>query len=810
MKLTKFVLLLLVLGLTLAACGGGESDAPTPVPTSAPAESADKPAEAAPTPAAESAEAEPAPPAQTIPTVRDIAQLLDLRTFARPADASELYDPATVGTLNLQTTLDVPAVAQFYRDELGKAGWQEDAAAGYADDTSAALFFTKDGYALSMSAVASGDSTSVTVLHHGNLDLAALPQTDDAEVIVPGPPLFMFTSAAGVADVARELRTELAAQGWREYSQPNSAAADDPNMQTRNFLQNGLSLSAYVATAPAQGGKTSVQYTVSVLPLDLPLSADADSVELNATQLYLKYKSAESIENLVEVVRQGMTGAGWSELPDSAALDNTTGSLLFFADEADKLALMAEILPAADGGGTTVTLSPGGSPGTLPTASESDSMPADSDTDQPAASSEMPAVPLPADAQDPVYDPDSAEIVFTSATKMADLVDFFRAELSALGWQEDTDFAVTSDTFSSIDFNQGDESITLTLIDFAGQVDGSLDLSSAPSLAGSPASGGTESADSGDSGDSAPPADAPTFTINDWPTPPEATEVKLSGETLSYKINTPLADVAEFYRPTFEQMELGTSCLDDVADYSSMSCSSSNGYVSLNFFAFEGFDNTEVEINFTNSYYPVEGGAVDGDSGELTAEDKDGLPVPSDNTGYSSESTEFSRKLTTTSPSDVATLTEFYQTELTALGWTEGDTTEADGATTVNYTGPDGVLGLTLKPAGDETEITLTAKNPAAAKEAGILPPAGQARLYLANMAGEPVTVTVDGQTIEVETDAGMDSPDNAPKLDIKPGSYQVTVKVGSATTSSEVTVGPDETWGLLLDAQGALPLQIY
>ncbi|MCG3210419.1 MAG: hypothetical protein FOGNACKC_04050 [Anaerolineae bacterium] len=425
--------------------------------------------------------------------------------------------------------------------------------------------------------------------------------------------------------------------------------------------------------------------------------------------------------------------------------------------------------------------------------------------DQATAGSDIPPLPLPTDAEDVTFDAASSEITFSSATKMADLLDFYRSELAALGWQEDKDFALVSDTFSSVDFKQGEESITVTLIDFSGSVEGTLDLSYAPSLAGNAP---TESGSGGEAG--GPPPGAPTFTINDWPTPPGATEVSLSGETLSYKIDLPLVDLAEFYRATFELMDFGTSCLDGAADYTSMSCSSSNGDLSLNFFAFEGFDNTEVEINFTNYNYPVDGGAAGGEPGQLTAEDQDGLPLPSDNNGYSSEGTEFSRKLTATSPSDVATLLDFYQSELATRGWTPGDTSEAGGATTVNYSGADGNLVLTLKPSGSETEITLVSKNPAAAKAAGILPPAGQARLYLANLAGEAVTVTINGQTLQVEADAGMTSPDDAPKLDIKPGSYTVTIKVGSATTTSDVTVGADETWGLLLDAQGALPAQIY
>ena len=293
--------------------------------------------------------------------------------------------------------------------------------------------------------------------------------------------------------------------------------------------------------------------------------------------------------------------------------------------------------------------------------------------------------------------------------------------------------------------------------------------------------------------------------------PPEATEVNLSGETLSYKIALPLADVADFYRPTYELMELDTGCLDTAAEYTSMSCSLSNGNFSLNFFAYESLDNqTEVEISFTNYNYPADGAESGGTSGELTAEEQDGLPLPSDHTGYSDENGDFSRRLTVTSPSDVPTLSDFYQAELPAYGWGLDELTQAGDSATLTFSGSDGKLTVTIKPSGDETEVLLVNKNSAAAAAAGILPLAGQARIYLVNFSDKVLTVVINDQTIQMPAGTGMESPDKAPKLDLKPNSYQVTTKAGSSSVTDEISVGPDETWTLLLGPEGAAPLQMY
>ncbi|GAB4455681.1 MAG: hypothetical protein Kow0031_37240 [Anaerolineae bacterium] len=800
---TKFTLtVLLVVAWLLAACGGDSA------PAAPPAE--DAPAQAEPAaPPADSAEVAPAeaPALDGVPaaTVARVAALLNLRSLALPEGAAQQGQPE-VGSVTVEAPLPVKDAVDYYRGLMSGQGWQE-AEGGYADETAAALYFTKDGFALSLTASEMGDGRSgITLLHHGNINPNTLPQTADAETGFAAPNMFMFFSPTAVADVARLVRTELAARGWREYTRPDTLSADDPNSQIRTFVQNGLELTAYISTAPAQDNKTAVQYTLLLLPLDLPLEPGADAVELEKNPPYLRYHTAAAPEAVADFYRQQMTGLGWEEVADSA-IETAEQTTLYFADTAGELALQLLLVP--DNNRTNVTLlAPSAAPladsGDDTAESDSGEM-AEVETDA-APAGGIPAVPLPDDAAGVNFDPDTGEVTFTSATDLADLAEFYRQEMTALGWEEDTFLSMESESFASLDFAQGDETVTFIAFDIAGSIEATLDVSSAPSLSGMPA---------GESGDDAgiaaePPADAPTTTINDWPVPPDATEVDLSGETLKYKVAMPLADLVEFYRPTFEELGLGTSCLDNAAEYTSISCSSSDGYVTLNFFAFEGFDDTEVEINFSNSYYPVDGGASGGDSGELRAEEQDGLPMPSDNSGYGDESTEYSRRLTVTSPSDIPTLLAFYQTELAALGWQEEDSTTDGDATVVTFSGPDGNLTLTLRPSGGETEAVLASKNPAAAEAAGVLPPAGQARLFLVNFAEEGITVTVNNQKIDVAAGAGMDSPDTAPSVDLPPGSYTVSFAIGGQSFSDSVEVGPDEAWGLLLDAQGLLPLQIY
>lgn len=405
----------------------------------------------------------------------------------------------------------------------------------------------------------------------------------------------------------------------------------------------------------------------------------------------------------------------------------------------------------------------------------------------------LPDVPLPDDAQDVSYE--FQELLFSSPSDVATLLAFYRTTLTNDDWQEQTDSALVSDSLAFTNFDRDGETIGVTIIASDGASQATIDLRSAPSLAGYTAS--LEVA--GSSG----------YTIADWPTPPDATEVDVSGDTLTFHSALSLVELAEFYRPTFELMELGASCLDDVAEYTSISCSYGNGDITVNFFAFEGFDDSEVEIEFTN--YALESPTDSGSAGtgELGVTEEDGLPLPDDYMGYSSESGEYRRVLTTTSPSDVDTLVTFFETELGARGWTLDDSNQTDTTTTLTFSGAEGELIVTLQ-SGDTTDIVLTTKNRDAAEAAGILPPAGQARVYLINFSEDVLSVTIDGQTFDLAPGAGMESIDDATSMDLAPGTYDVTITVGGESTTDTITVGADETWDVLLDVQGPLALQMF
>ena len=176
-------------------------------------------------------------------TVMEAAQAFDLQTLPTPEEL-EWLDRQSATQISYNTPLGVADLVEMYRTALTTADWIEESDQTQITAEYATLLFTKTNFLLSLSLTGSGGETMVQIINHGNIDLRALPQMVDAEVIAAFPQILIYVSPIGVAEVADFTRQELTAQGWAEYTRPNTAMADDPDHRLLTFIQNGLTLSA--------------------------------------------------------------------------------------------------------------------------------------------------------------------------------------------------------------------------------------------------------------------------------------------------------------------------------------------------------------------------------------------------------------------------------------------------------------------------------------------------------------------------------------------------------------------------------------
>ena len=481
---TLMLLLVSILIVGLTACGSqSESESPSATTAgekAAEGTEADTPAETG--DAVEGPEEEIEVREAT--TVMAAAKMIDLQKLPLPDEAELMGDPEP-GSLRYRAPIEVAAVVDLYRSALTDQDWQEDVEAGHIDKASTALFFKKEDFNLSLSASDMGEGkTMVSLTNHGNIDLRALPQMADAEDVYYFPSSLGYFSATDVAGVADFTRQELAARGWHEYTRPNTAMANDPERQSFTLIQNGLELSVSVGVAPAQGGKTAVQYSISLLPLDLPVPDDATGLELDKflLTLSLSYTTPADFETLFEYYSQEMTALGWVVISDLGIMTPERATLFFGNENVPPHTLVLDLVPFE--GQTLATLrnydvdelteltSPGASSQTEETPQMG------------SAAGEIPAIPIPAEAADVAYDADLGEITYTTLSDAETVTEFYRQSLPADGWQADEDSVMANDVFVDITFERGEESINISSKDVSVPTRVTVNLRYAPSLTG--------------------------------------------------------------------------------------------------------------------------------------------------------------------------------------------------------------------------------------------------------------------------------------------------------------------------------------
>jgi hypothetical protein len=197
---------------------------------------------------------------------------------------------------------------------------------------------------------------------------------------------------------------------------------------------------------------------------------------------------------------------------------------------------------------------------------------------------------------------------------------------------------------------------------------------------------------------------------------------------------------------------------------------------------------------------------------DLVAEESGGLPVPKRHTMSEGTKSTFRRELKANVPLGLNDVLGFYRRELGKLNWKEeaaGAVVAADHVNLV-YTSPDGPAILTLGRKDGETTVNLAVRDPGAAKKAGVMPKAGQAKVLVSNLTEADAVLTINKQTFKTAAGAGTKAPDG-PMLDLAPGKYKVSSRLaGKPAHEDEIEVFADQTWGLLIGPGGVLPLQVY
>jgi hypothetical protein len=198
-----------------------------------------------------------------------------------------------------------------------------------------------------------GDGTAhVQIVNHGAYDVRQVPKPPDATKSFDSPAHAMYDTAQSVEAAASAVAKLLGDHGWQEYAPLASQRAQSPEHQQRTFRQRGANLSVSVRVAPAQAGKTVIEYQLTALSHELPAPADAVDLEFDDAKGELTCHLPRNPEAAANEFRKLFAAAGLTETPSEKPTDKQI-TLRFVAKNED---VTMVVLTSDDGSQTKVRM----------------------------------------------------------------------------------------------------------------------------------------------------------------------------------------------------------------------------------------------------------------------------------------------------------------------------------------------------------------------------------------------------------------------------------------------------------------------
>ena len=237
---------------------------------------------------------------KTPATVEQAAKVTDLSTFPL-MDGAKSAESRHVANLSYIAPGDPKEALEFHRKTFGAQGWKELPNSTISDQTASAMF-ARDGFVVSLSVIP-GEANGVLVrlLNLGNIKPGKLPVPAGAKLVYQGDSTAMYTTDAAVPATADAIRNLLVAQGWVPYGK-----AGDSDF----FKQNAILATLTVSSAPAQGGKTMIQYSNQLISSDIPAPQGVDDLRYVDEPPELTFATPNQ-DAVVEFYRKALAAAGW-------------------------------------------------------------------------------------------------------------------------------------------------------------------------------------------------------------------------------------------------------------------------------------------------------------------------------------------------------------------------------------------------------------------------------------------------------------------------------------------------------------------
>ena len=395
-------------------------------------------------------------------TVEQAAKVLDLSTFPL-IDGAKPPASRQVASLSYTASGDVKSAFEFIRKALLAQGWKELPNSSVTDQAASAMF-GRDGFVVSLSVSPSGEAGKLYVMlqNHGNVKPGKLPVPPGAKAVYVGDPTAMYSTDAAVPATADAIRNLFVAQGWAPYGK-----AGDSDF----FKQNAILVTSTVSSAPAQGGKTMIQYSNQLISSDIPAPQNVEDLRYVDEPPELTFATANQ-EAIVDFYRKALAAAGWKSTMDKM-VDVDGRPTMIFSNPAKEMITLS--MPYDYGGGklgVSVRFQSAAEIAELdrrikeeaPKLRAAAEAKAAKEAAELAERNKVPKVPitLPADAKDVKQTKD--EIKFTVGNgKAKAAAESLQAQFRDAGWKQDV--ASLERMAGTLLFSKEDQSVTISYSD---------------------------------------------------------------------------------------------------------------------------------------------------------------------------------------------------------------------------------------------------------------------------------------------------------------------------------------------------------
>ena len=413
-------------------------------------------------------------PIQKPATVEQAAKIFDLSTFPL-MDGAKPPGSRHVANLSYAAKANVKAGFEFHRKTLTAQGWKELPNSSVTEQSASAMF-AHNGFIISLSVYANGQNGDLAVLlqNHGNIKPGQLPIPPATKPVYVGDSTAMYVTEAAVPATAEACRKLFLAQGWIPYG----GAGDSVY-----FKQNAILVTATVSVAPAQGGKTMIQYSNQLISSDIPAPPDVEDLRYNDEPPELTFEAAAEQNAIVDFYRKSLAAAGWEPTLNHTVDIDDKPTMIFRNPAKDMLTLaMSAIsrgkLPVsvrfqsaaeiAELDRKIKELAPAIRAAAEAKQAEEAARLAEANKPPPKV-----AVTLPADVKDVEQTKDAIKFTVGKGKAQA-AAEALRAQFREAGWKED--FASVTPMTGALSFSKEKQSLTLSYTD-TGMMPAEVNLS---------------------------------------------------------------------------------------------------------------------------------------------------------------------------------------------------------------------------------------------------------------------------------------------------------------------------------------------